>query len=66
MDAGLLCFLCGYVLVRRASLLDKLMCRRGGWRFLGWGTRPGWSGCLPLYERGGKVTYPQGYGEKLE
>lgn len=39
--------------------------RRGGWVFLGWGKRAGWSGDLPLYARGGAVDYPLGYEGRL-
>lgn len=66
MDAGLLCHLSGYVLVHRATFLDRVAYWQMGWRFLGWGKRTGWSGVMPLYERNGEVSHPQGYGERLE
>ncbi len=66
LDAVSLCFLEGFTLVRPASLLDKVIHRRAGWRFLGWGRRPGWTGALPLYAKGANVTYEQGYEKRLE
>lgn len=55
----------GYV-VRRASLWERVRYRRRGWRLVGFATRPGWRGELPLYQRGGKIAYPRGYEGRLE
>jgi len=66
MDAALLCSLNGFMLSRRAGWLGRLLNHRSGWRFLGWGRRAGWLGDLPLYAKGNYVTYPQGYGGRLE
>ncbi len=66
MDARVLCFMEGFTLVRPATVLDRVMLHRGGWRLLGWGRRAGWRGDLPLYAKGNHVAYPMGYEGRLE
>ncbi len=63
---GLLCSMNGFVLSQPASWFERLWMGRSGYRFLGWGRRSGWRGELPLYERAGQVTYPQGYDQRLQ
>ncbi len=66
MDAGLLCYMNGFTLVRCASLWDRARLHRNGWRLLGFGVRVGWRGELPLYAKGNHVAYPMGYEGRLE
>ena len=67
-DSGLVAaFLEGYA-VCPPTLVERLRYWRplSGWRLIGLGTKNGWSGEMPLYQKGHMVTHPQGYGKRLE